>query len=133
MKAELRTEIQGLRADVNERIVDLQRNLFLGMLGPQAAFASLVIAAIVIVGCEPPPSVRRGLAVVALDLQGRVADAEAVLQQLLEATGPLLRLVEGEVAGEPHVGRQGDRAAAERPDVEVVDLLDAGLAGRGRR
>ena len=49
LKAEFRTEMQALRADVNERIVDLQRNLFLGMLGSQAAFASIVVAALIIV------------------------------------------------------------------------------------
>ncbi len=55
--------------------------------------------------------VGRGLAVVALDLEGGVADPEAVVEQLLEVPGALLGVVQGQLAGQAHVGRQGHLAA----------------------
>lgn len=47
-RMDLRMErfVQTLRADFNGQIIDLQRNLFLGMLAAQTAFAGVVIAAV---------------------------------------------------------------------------------------
>ena len=46
LRAEIHTEIGGLRAELHESLASMQRTLFFGMIGAQAAFAGVVLTAI---------------------------------------------------------------------------------------
>ena len=92
-----------------------------------------LLGLVLLVGHGARLPVRRLLAVVALDLEGGVADAEAVGEEAFELAGLLLHVVEGQIAGHLHVGGEGHRLAAEGPEVDVVDTGDAGRTGEGGR
>jgi hypothetical protein len=46
LRAEFRSDIGGLRAELHESLASMQRTLFFGMIGAQAAFAGVVLTAI---------------------------------------------------------------------------------------
>src|SRR5436190_23827446 len=59
-----------------------------------------------------------------VDLQGRMAQAELFLEQVLEAAPGGVTVG---VRRDEHVGGEGGKAARHRPDVEVVHLDDVGV------
>ena len=65
-----------------------------------------------------------GLALVALEFEGDVLDAEVVGEHRPQRVTSLLRLVEHEVVLEHDVSRHGRRVGREAPHMEVVDVDD---------
>src|SRR5215218_10974873 len=73
---------------------------------------------------EQPPRVL----VLVLDLQRRVADREALLEEVLEPAPDPVAVVP---RGDEHVGGEGGEAGGHLPDVQIVDLDNAGVGREG--
>src|SRR5215218_6551387 len=82
------------------------------------------LALLIAAGEEPDPVA--GVIPGVVYLEGGVLDAVFVGEELFEVAAPGVAVL---LIADEHVGREGGEAAGYRPDVQVVDLLDAFYAG----